>query len=93
MISFTVTPQERELISQIADRVGQEMKELEYPRVDLLMDLSACHANGNPLDFKVLLSFPMFDFAHDVVGIYNHINRSTGKLERFFVPRCSAKYS
>lgn len=55
----------------------------------MAMDLDACHSNGCPLDFQKLLGFPPFDFAHDLSGIKNHINRETGKLERGFLPRCA----
>lgn len=58
-------------------------------RQTILMDLSACHANGCPLDFKRLLAFPDFDFAHDIFGINQRIDRETGQLRNCFVPRCA----
>jgi len=53
------------------------------------MDITACHANGCPLDLKKLRAAPDFDFVHDVVGIMHHIDRRDGKLVNFFLPRCS----
>lgn len=58
-------------------------------KMDVQMDVTACHANGCPLDLKKLLDADDFNFAHDIFGINQHINRKTGKLERFFVPRCA----
>lgn len=56
---------------------------------ELEMDLAACHANGNPLDFEKLATAPNADLAHDVFGIRKYIDRRTGKLTECFVPRCS----
>ena len=53
-------------------------------------DLQATHSNDMKLDFESLLEFPDFDFKHDIAGIYNNLNRDTGKLKNFFVPRCTA---
>lgn len=59
-------------------------------RINLTMDLTACHANGCPLDFRKLLDFDDFNFAHDVGGISRHIDRSTGALGGCFLPRSAA---
>lgn len=88
-LSFATTRTDLDLLAKIADRADAEIREVVYPRVDLEMDLCACHANGCPLDFEKLLSFPSFDFLHDVLGIRRHLNRTTGKLERCFLPRCA----
>lgn len=55
------------------------------------MNLSACHASGNPLRLSDLLQADDFNFAHDIFGIDRHINRATGKLENFFSPRFLAR--
>jgi hypothetical protein len=55
------------------------------------MDLTACHANGCPMDFETLLSAPDADFVHDVGGIHRYIDRTTGRLGDCFVPRCAAR--
>jgi hypothetical protein len=52
------------------------------------MDITYCHADI-PLDLEKLLKFPDFDFIHDVVGIANHINHDTLKIEHCFLPRCA----
>lgn len=71
-----------------ADRVWSKQGQV-LDRLSLQMDLIATHSNGNPLDFEKLAAFDDFNFTHDVVGIYNKINRETGKLRDLFVPRCS----
>ncbi len=55
----------------------------------LNMDITACHANGCPLDLQKLLAADDFNFTHDVFGISRHLNRKTGQLEDCFVPRCA----
>lgn len=82
-VSFETTKEESKTISRIVERAGVD------ERLSLTMDLSACHANGCPLDFEKLLGFEDFSFYHDVYGIRNHINRTTGKLEHCFLPRCA----
>lgn len=52
------------------------------------MDMTAANADI-PLDIEKLRDAPAFDFAHDIYGIQQHINRHTGKLDDFFVPRCA----
>lgn len=55
--------------------------------MEIEMDITACHCNGCELDLEKLLTFDDFNFMHDVGGIANHINRTTGKLEDCFLPR------
>ncbi|KKK55056.1 hypothetical protein LCGC14_3078450, partial [marine sediment metagenome] len=43
------------------------------------------------LDLARFLEGPDFDFAHDVWGIRNHLNRETGQLENCFLPRYATK--
>lgn len=87
LISFKTTKEETAAISRIVARALAMNP--EYDRKTAHMDLSACHANGCPLDFAKLESFPDYDFAHDVFGIARHIDRETGELTRCFVPRCA----
>lgn len=65
-----------------------------YKREKLLMDLCAADGvNGNQaIDWDRLELFDDFNFLHDIGGISRHINRGTGVLEDFFVPR-SARLS
>lgn len=62
-----------------------------YERKNLLLDLLAADGvNGNlPLDWDRLLSFDDFNLIHDVGGVSACMDRTTGKLGRFFVPRCA----
>ncbi|MCF7634874.1 MAG: hypothetical protein LLF82_000340 [Dehalococcoides mccartyi] len=85
-IQFVTDKNDLLLIEAIAVRA---VKDLQLDRVHTSMDLSACHANGNPLRLKELLEADDYNFAHDIFGIYNCINRYTGKLERGFRPRYS----
>jgi hypothetical protein len=62
-------------------------------RLEVTMDLTACHLNGCPLDLEGLLSAKPSDVIHDVAGIIRHINRQTGQLEDCFCPRYSAPVS
>lgn len=82
-ISFEATKEEVITISRIVERADIEN------RLSLTMDLSACHANGCPLDLEKLLAFDDFNFYHDIWGIRRHLNRTTGKLENCFLPRCA----
>jgi hypothetical protein len=94
MVNFTASKFELELISQIAKRAVSMAKEagINYAQMDALMDIEACHSNGNPLDLNALLSANPFDFAHDVFGIRRHIDRSTGKLTDCFSPRFTFRH-
>lgn len=89
-ISFAVTGRDRVLITNIVRRAIAAAKSggWNYDKMDATMDITACHANGNPLDLKMLLKADDFTFAHDVFGIRKHLNRETGALDGFFVPRC-----
>lgn len=55
-------------------------------RMDVEMDLSATHATC-PLRLAELADADDFNFSHDMGGIRRHLNRQTGELEDFFVPR------
>lgn len=88
-ISFTVSPEDDGLIHDIVDRVISVADKfgLNYPRMDAMMDLTACQANGCPLRLADLLKADDFNFCHDIFGIRNNLNRTTGKLENCFLPR------
>lgn len=57
-------------------------------RMDTMMTLHFANLD-DLLDYERLLSFPDFDFMHDVIGMLRHMDRSTCKLVGFFSPRCS----
>lgn len=100
-VSFDINHEERELIGRIVDRTldiieegaGHKLTKRDRAdrRINLMMDLTACHANGNPLRLNDLLAADDFNVAHDVGGISRHINRDTGKLENCFSPRFSMR--
>lgn len=93
VVSFDITPVEAALLGRILDRADEVYAEfgVELDRLTLSMDLAAANANGCPLDFARLLDFPRFDFVHDVAGIPKYIDRGTGQLLGFFVPRCARR--
>lgn len=90
--SFKITKGDADTVSKIVDRALSVARKhrVHYDRMDATMDITACH-NDHPLDLERLLSFPDFDFAHDVFGIRKHLNRDTGELEGLFSPRCSKR--
>lgn len=100
-VSFDVTPDDRKLIAQIVDRALGIIAEHERMTLrdrrnrfsNLMMDLTACHANGNPLRLSDLLAADDFNVMHDVGGISRHIDHDTGKLLNCFVPRFSRRES
>lgn len=86
---FDVSQEEHAIIQKIVDRAMGVVREvgIRLNRMDVLMDITATHANGMPLRLAELLDAEPFDFNHDVFGIIRHINRRTGEMEGFFVPR------
>lgn len=95
IVQFTASKTETVAISQIADRVEALQRLRKFPadvwdsRTSLMMDIEACHCNGNPLDLAKLLTFPAFDLKHDLLGIARHLDRETGALRDHFSPRAS----
>jgi hypothetical protein len=91
--SFCVDLSSRDLIEKIADRaIAVMQKHGGEPRgkLDIVMDITATHANGNPLRLADLLAADEFNLLHDVKGIERHLDRNTGKLGDCFSPRFSA---
>lgn len=88
-VSFDVTRAEAAIIGRIADRAVKLADKLGaiYARMDAVMDVTAAHANGCPLDLDRLLHADDFNFGHDVFGIRRHIDRQTGEVGGFFLPR------
>jgi hypothetical protein len=90
MISFALKNKyEKKAINEIAKRAVRLAEDhgVDYDLVDAGMDVTACHSNGCPLKLEQLLEADDFNFSHDVFGIRRHIDRETGKLEGFFLPR------
>ena len=91
MINWEATIEEHKLQSKIGARASALAKEvgIEYKQITAVMDIGACHGNGNPLRLADLLEADEVNFAHDVFGIKANIDRATGKLMNCFVPRYS----
>ena len=92
MIKWDASKEDVRTIQKIAYRAGGMLVKLgeSFSTMDLQMDITAAHCNGNPLDLDKLLAFDDFNFAHDVFGIIDHIDRTTGKLKHCFLPRCTS---
>ena len=87
MVNFTVNENERELIKKIVARFV-EATEWEGEQLQLIMSVTACHANGCKLDLARMADCERtFDLVHDVSGIHFAISRYTGKIEGDFIPR------
>jgi hypothetical protein len=91
MLKHDATKREYELIGKIVDRAWDTVKHGYHERIDFWLDLEVTHSNGCPLDFERLLGFDNGSFYHDIIGIHNNINRTNGKLENCFVPRCASQ--
>jgi hypothetical protein len=88
--SFEVSRLDASVIAQIADRaLGLGVP--GWAKLDFAMDITACHANGNPLRLQALLDADDFNFMHDVLGIRRHLDRDTGRLLNHFSPRFSRR--
>jgi len=57
------------------------------PKREVIMDLTACHANGCRLALVKLNQAQALDLIHDVFGIRHHLDRKTGELKDCFQPR------
>ena len=86
MINWDTTREDEKLINIIVKRA---VRKYEVDAMDTRMDITATHLNGCPLDLEKLLTFDDFNFAHDIFGIAKHIDRTTGELTHFFLPRCA----
>lgn len=84
MVEFKTTKQEDEIIVKIIERA--EGLGVEYDRLSLWMDISAVHSKY-PIRLQEWLEADNFNFLNDVFGIIKHLNRQTGELEEFFLPR------
>jgi len=78
------------IILKIAKRASKILSEQGVMRstMDIAMDLTACHVS-TPLRLEDLLSADDFNLIHDVLGIFRHLNRNTGRIDGNFLPRFS----
>lgn len=90
-INWNTTPTEAWLILKSVTKAVNLAKENgnDWDLQDTVMDVTACHLNGCPLDLEKLSEFDDFNLSHDVFGIANHMDRETGKLTNHFLPRCA----
>ena len=79
-----LTKEENATINKIVSRSQKLMRVTD--RMSLDMDISAAHLSC-PIKLDKLLEADDFNFCHDVAGIVNHIDRTTGELKDCFVPR------
>jgi hypothetical protein len=87
-INFTVSKFDRDVILEIAKR-AKSIGRPDITLIDWIMDITATHANGNPLRLEALRDADDFNFMHDVYGISACLDRETGKLLNHFSPRFS----
>ena len=78
-----------ELITKIAKR-AENMGLLMSNKMSLIMDLE--YAEEFDLRLEDLLNADNYNFAHDICGIQNNLNRQTKKMDNYFVPRFSSKW-
>jgi hypothetical protein len=92
-ISFDCTAAESETISKIVRRAASLglVKNNRSRLLDARMDLAATHCNGTPLRLSQLLDADNFNFAHDFLGIAQHLSRDTGQLQNRFRPRSAQR--
>lgn len=91
-LNWSVSKEDFELIEKITQRAVEFLNRVgrtDITKRDLIMDLTAAHANGSPLALGELLTASNQDFTHDVFGIVNHLDRRTGALTEggIFNPR------
>lgn len=72
------------IVPKICASTGANADELS---LSTRMDLLATHANGCPMDFERMREADDFNILHDIAGIRKHLNRKTGRIVGFFVPR------
>jgi hypothetical protein len=98
-ISFEVSRTDAAIIRQIVTRgwnidwLRQSYVKAGSDKTSMVMDVTATHANGNPLRLADLLAADDFNFAHDMSGIANCLDRTTGQLTNHFRPRFSVPMS
>lgn len=80
-----MTKDEKLTIMKIAER-ADEKGLLMFDRLSLIMDIEAVHAEIG-LRLTELLNADDANFAHDIVGIQQNVDRVNKKLTNCFLPR------
>ncbi|MFA7662864.1 MAG: hypothetical protein WCX88_03015 [Patescibacteria group bacterium] len=91
MVKFNSTKADSEIIHKIADRAIATFARGSFSKLDIIMDVEAVHCNGVKLRLAELLQADKFNFMHDISGMHNCLNRTTGKLENCFLRRFAAR--
>jgi hypothetical protein len=78
-----ITEEDYLIIAKIAKRAAGKWPR---PVINWSMDIESVHRQA-PLRLKDLLNAEDDEFAHDLIGIYNNLDRVTGNLRGFFEPR------
>lgn len=84
-VDFSVSPVEKMQLERIAKLATDNLEGCIL--LNVLMDLTACHANGCQLNLHAMLEAPESILFHDLQGITQNINRETGELDNGFVSR------
>ena len=91
-INFMRSSAEAALIRKIVRRTVLEGAYYQ-DRLTMEMDITSVHLNGCSLDLQQFLNCSSNDFAHDIFGIANNIDRETGHLLNNFIPLCAKEAS
>jgi hypothetical protein len=91
MVSFDISAEDSKKLIKIVDRAKSKLGSIAYSYREMMMDLTACHANGCRLDLDAMITASEFDLMHDVLGIRQHLDRKTGRLLNFFEPRLAVQ--
>lgn len=78
-----------ELMEKIVKR-ADDLGILMFDRMSLWMDLEVATKEYD-LRLEELLNADNFNFAHDIVGIQNHIDRRESKMDEIFIPRFAGR--
>lgn len=100
MISFEISDEDARHRDASLNRAAAVFAQAGRPfdRLHHSMNLTACHANGCPLDFAGLAAADDFNIMHDVIGIDVNLDRdddsvTSGKLLNHFLPRFARKHA
>lgn len=87
-MKIEITKTDYQTISKIANRMMSLPTSATFFRqkIDWEMDIEAAHQDVG-LKLSELLKADDGNFAHDLTGIRDNLNRDTGKLENCFLPR------
>ena len=79
-----LSKEEYALCNQIAER---SVKECGFDKCTAYMDITICYSEAREMKLEELLNAPLEDFAHDVLGINQHLYHDIHKLTDCFLPR------